>query len=42
MVMQKGKIYTETGWDVHAPALKDTLLWFKNRYGDTNGAILDR
>ena len=34
MVMQKGKTYTETGWEVHAPALTDTLLWFKARYGD--------
>ena len=35
MVPQKGKIYTETGWEVHAPALKDLLLWFKRLYGDT-------
>jgi beta-glucosidase len=34
MVVQKGKTYTETGWEVHAPALTDTLLWFKARYGD--------
>ena len=34
MVMQKGKTYTETGWEVHAPALTDLLLWFKARYGD--------
>ena len=33
MVMQTGKTYTETGWEVHAPALADTLLWFKDRYG---------
>ena len=26
--------YTETGWEVHAPALTDLLLWFKDRYGD--------
>ncbi len=35
MVMQKGKTYTETGWEVHAPALTDLLLWFKDRYGAT-------
>ncbi|MEO5808685.1 MAG: GH1 family beta-glucosidase [Sphingomicrobium sp.] len=35
MVMQPGKTYTETGWEVHAPALKEVLLWFKQRYGDT-------
>ena len=34
MVVQKGKTYTETGWEVHAPALTDLLLWFKDRYGD--------
>lgn len=33
MVTQKGKTYTETGWEVHAPALTDLLLWFKDRYG---------
>jgi len=25
--------HTETGWEVHAPALKDLLLSFKQRYG---------
>lgn len=35
MVMQVGKTYTETGWEVHAPALVDLLKWFKQRYGDT-------
>lgn len=34
MVMQDGATYTETGWEVYAPALKDLLLWFKDRYGD--------
>ena len=34
MVMQEGKTYTETGWEVHPPALTDLLLWFKDRYGD--------
>jgi len=33
-VLQKGSTHTETGWEVHAPALKDLLLWFKQRYGD--------
>ena len=35
MVTQVGKTYTETGWEVHAPALIDLLKWFKARYGDT-------
>jgi len=35
MVMQIGKTYTETGWEVHAPALTDLLREFKQRYGDT-------
>ena len=35
MVMQIGKTYTETGWEVHAPALTDLLKEFKRRYGDT-------
>jgi beta-glucosidase len=30
---QKMSTHTETGWEVHAPALKDLLLWFKDRYG---------
>ena len=34
MVKQVGKTYTETGWEVHAPALIDVLKWFKQRYGD--------
>jgi beta-glucosidase len=34
MVMQVGKTYTETGWEVHAPALVDLLKGFKARYGD--------
>jgi len=32
-VPQKLSAHTETGWEVHAPALKDLLLWFKERYG---------
>ena len=35
MVKQVGKTYTETGWEVHAPALVDLLQWFKRLYGDT-------
>ena len=35
MMMQVGKTYTETGWEVHAPALADLLKAFKRRYGDT-------
>ena len=34
MVMQIGKTYTETGWEVHPPALTDLLLWFKRLYGN--------
>ena len=26
--------YTETGWEVFAPALTDVLVWVKERYGD--------
>jgi len=26
--------YTETGWEVCAPALTDVLVWVKNRYGN--------
>ncbi len=26
--------YTETGWEVFPQGLTDTLVWFKNRYGD--------
>jgi len=32
-VTQKAATHTETGWEVHAPALKDLLCWFKDRYG---------
>ena len=35
MVMQIGKTYTETGWEVHASALTDLLKEFQQRYGDT-------
>src|SRR6476619_5557594 len=34
-VRQPQSIYTETGWAVHAPALTDVLLWFRDRYGPT-------
>lgn len=33
-VLQRGSTYTETGWEVHAQALTDVLLWVKERYGD--------
>ena len=33
-VRQKQSTYTETGWEVFAPALTDTLLWVKRRYGE--------
>jgi len=31
---QKRATYTETGWEVFAPALTDVLLWVRDRYGD--------
>jgi len=33
-VPQIESVYTETGWEVHAPALTRVLLWVKSRYGD--------
>jgi len=33
-VRQKQKTYTETGWEVFAQGLTDTLLLIKRRYGD--------
>ncbi|HEY7894897.1 MAG TPA: GH1 family beta-glucosidase [Gemmatimonadaceae bacterium] len=33
-VHQPQHIYTETGWEVYAPALTRVLLWVKERYGD--------
>ena len=33
-VPQKRATYTETGWEVFAPALTDTLVWIKGRYGN--------
>ena len=33
-VRQPRSTYTETGWEVHAAALTETLTWFKQRYGD--------
>ncbi len=32
-VRQKQATYTETGWEVFARGLTDTLLWIKDRYG---------
>ncbi|HEY6809297.1 MAG TPA: GH1 family beta-glucosidase [Gemmatimonadales bacterium] len=32
-VRQPGARYTETGWEVHAPALTETLLWVQARSG---------
>jgi beta-glucosidase len=31
---QRGKTYTETGWEVFEKGLTETLLWVKERYGD--------
>jgi beta-glucosidase len=33
-VRQPRATYTETGWEVCPPALTDTLVWVKQRYGD--------
>ena len=33
-VRQPNKTYTETGWEVFEQGLTDTLVWFKQRYGD--------
>jgi beta-glucosidase len=33
-VVQKRSTYTETGWEVHAQGLTDTLVMVKQRYGD--------
>jgi len=33
-VRQPGHTYTETGWEVYAPALTRVLLWVKEHYGD--------
>lgn len=33
-VRQTGSTYTETGWEVHPPALTGVLQWFKDRYGN--------
>lgn len=33
-VRQPQATHTETGWEVHAPSLTDTLTWFRRRYGE--------
>ncbi len=33
-VRQPNSTHTETGWEVFAQGLTDTLTWFKSRYGD--------
>jgi beta-glucosidase len=33
-VRQRGATYTETGWEVYAQGLADTLSWVRQRYGD--------
>ena len=33
-VRQPNRTHTETGWEVCAQGLTDTLVWFKQRYGD--------
>jgi beta-glucosidase len=33
-VRQDGATYTETGWEVYARGLEETLSWVKQRYGD--------
>jgi beta-glucosidase len=32
-VPQPSHTYTQTAWEVHAPALRDVLLWVRDRYG---------
>jgi beta-glucosidase len=32
-VFQPRSVHTELGWEVHAPALTDVLLWVRDRYG---------
>jgi len=32
-VFQPRSVYTETDWEVFAPGLTDTLVWFRDRYG---------
>src|SRR4029079_11048426 len=32
-VLQPRHAYTETGWEVYAPGLTDTLTWVTERYG---------
>ncbi len=32
-VRQPGGIYTETGWELHAEGLTETLVWMHRRYG---------
>jgi beta-glucosidase len=32
-VRQPEHTYTETGWEVHAPALAELLVWVRDRYG---------
>ena len=34
-VRQTQATYTETGWEVYPQGLTDTLVWMKERYGDT-------
>jgi beta-glucosidase len=33
-VYQRNTTHTETNWEVYEKGLKDTLLWFKGRYGN--------
>jgi beta-glucosidase len=33
-VLQRRATYTETGWEVFAPALTDVLVWVTERYGN--------
>lgn len=33
-VRQRNRTHTETGWEVYEQGLVDTLMWFKDRYGD--------
>lgn len=33
-VYQRNTTHSETGWEVYEKGLKDTLVWFKDRYGN--------
>ena len=32
--VKQDAVHSETGWEVYPPGLTDTLVWFRDRYGD--------